>query len=89
MLSPRWRESPLFLFAWQVLPHNCIAANAIFCLETLPPLSSHPLLPALLVSPSPVSSPLTHTGRDEASFFFLRGSTAVRAFDRALREIAH
>lgn len=32
---------------------------------------------------------LTHTGRDEASFFFLRGSTAVRAFDRALREVTH
>lgn len=30
---------------------------------------------------------LIHAGRDEASFFFLRGSTAVLAFDRALREV--
>ena len=28
-------------------------------------------------------------GRDDPSFFFLRGSASVRAFDRALREVTH
>ncbi|MDZ4402351.1 hypothetical protein [Prosthecobacter sp.] len=48
-----------------------------------------PLADAQMTVADSAACALTYSWRDDASFFFLRGSAAVNAFDCGLHEVTH